>query len=70
MNLTNLLVLHGEIILPLGLYDRLPQVLEASSSRSGSTQVDNSVNLVVGKHFQIKTSLEIIGACDLIGLHY
>ena len=46
--LTNLLVLHGKIILPLGLDDRLPQVLEACSSRSGPTQVDNSVDLVVG----------------------
>ena len=45
----HLLVLHGEVILPLGLDDRLPQVLEARSSRAGPAQVDNSVNLVVGK---------------------
>ena len=45
----HLLVLHGEVILPLGLDDRLPQVLQTRSSRTGPTQVDNPVDLVVGR---------------------
>merc|ERR1719320_593860 len=51
----NLLVLGGHVVLPLGLNDALPQVLNARALWEGSANIDHPINLLFafncGRHF-------------------
>ena len=67
----NLSVLRGYIVLPLCLYDAFPQVLKTSALWWRSTDVNNSINLVVNIRFKVSlfhTHCNLLLICLLLHL--